>query len=27
MNANKLTAPASDEFDLPSAWVAFAEKH
>lgn len=27
VNANKLTAPASDEFDLPSAWVAFAEKH
>ncbi|AEW44766.1 sulfur transfer protein complex, TusD subunit [Serratia symbiotica str. 'Cinara cedri'] len=27
LNANKLTAPASDEFDLVRAWKQLAEQH
>ncbi|QAV22841.1 sulfurtransferase complex subunit TusD [Proteus hauseri] len=26
-NANKLVSPASDEFNLPKAWLAFAKEH
>ncbi|ERK06693.1 sulfurtransferase complex subunit TusD [Serratia fonticola] len=27
LNANQLTSPASDEFDLVRAWVALAQQH
>jgi tRNA 2-thiouridine synthesizing protein D len=27
MNANQLSSPASDEFDLVRAWVALAQQH
>ncbi|MBC3251283.1 sulfurtransferase TusD [Serratia fonticola] len=27
LNANQLTSPASDEFDLVRAWVAMAQQH